>query len=107
MTIPPKWTDKKLLVYLIFEELARLDERVDKIYFDAKAMIEAALVIDEGQPKRHKLIHILNQAMNCIHWLSPCSEAFYHSAYEAQDYLGKTGEYIEKQRYIRLLLNRR
>lgn len=77
-------------------ELAWLDEKVDHLYFDAKTMIETIEVLDENQPERYQLLNTLNHAINLIDWLNPGSQEFYQSIYQAQNYLEKSLEDMEK-----------
>src|SRR5699024_1368509 len=77
-------------------ELAWLDEKVDHLYFDAKTMIETIEVLDENQPERYQLLNTLNHAINLIDWLNPGSQECYQSIYQAQNYLEKSLEDMEK-----------
>ncbi len=77
-------------------ELAWLDERVDRFYYDAKAAIETIAMLGDSQTERHQLLTALNQAFQYVDWHSPGSEAFYQSVYEAGDYLAEQLNKMEK-----------
>ncbi|WP_182200301.1 alpha-mannosidase [Paraliobacillus salinarum] len=77
-------------------DLAWLDEKVDKYYFDTKTIIETVETLTDDKPERHKLLTALNQSLNKINWLNPGSDAFYESVYEAEAFLTEQMATIEK-----------
>ncbi|ASN04174.1 alpha-mannosidase [Virgibacillus necropolis] len=81
-------------------EIVWLDEQVDNFYFDAKAVLETVLVLNDNQPERHKLLNALNQSINLINWLTPGSNEFYESVYDAQSYLEEQLNEMEKNHAV-------
>lgn len=77
-------------------EVAWLDEAVDHLYYDAKAVLGAIEVLSESQPERVELLKALNDAFNRIDWSQPGSEGFYESIYMANGALSKTLSAMEK-----------
>lgn len=77
-------------------DLAWFDDKVDKYYYDARAVIETVDVLKDEQPEKHKLLQSLNQSLNMIEWLNPGSLEFYETVYEAEKYLAEQMNSIEK-----------
>src|SRR5699024_7847345 len=77
-------------------DVAWVDEKVDKYYYDARAVIETVDVLKDEQPEKHKLLQSLNQSLNMIEWLNPGSLEFYETVYEAEKYLAEQMNSIEK-----------
>ncbi|WP_208591933.1 alpha-mannosidase [Gracilibacillus suaedae] len=76
--------------------IACIDEIVDGFYFDAKVMLETLQHLAETQTEKQQLTQILNKAIHKIDWLTPGSDSFYQSVYEASDYLSDNLNQLEK-----------
>ncbi|PAV31671.1 alpha-mannosidase [Virgibacillus profundi] len=85
---------------LQYAKIAWLDEAADNFYYNAKAVLESIMVLQDNQPERHMLLKALNQSMNLINWLNPGSEQFYESIHEAGDYLENELNSMEKSHAV-------
>lgn len=83
-------------------DVAWLDERVDDLYYSARAMLDTFNALGEDNPDALTVIDALDRAFRLIDWSEPGSETFYQSAYRAQDLLNKAIEKFDKHSSITL-----
>lgn len=76
--------------------LCWLDEKVDDFYYMGRLILETLDYLSEENPAVHDLRKALNDASLLIDWAYPGSEAFYESVHEADDYLNKKIDAMEK-----------
>ncbi|MBT2720203.1 alpha-mannosidase [Bacillus sp. ISL-46] len=74
--------------------IACLDEKVDDLYYTARAALATIEYLQENQPERQSLLKALDRAFLLIDWSAPGSEGFYHSLSEAQAVLNEEIEQI-------------
>ncbi|TWD90219.1 alpha-mannosidase [Neobacillus bataviensis] len=70
------------------------DEKVDDLYYTARAALATAEYLQENQPERQTLLKALDRAFLLIDWSAPGSEGFYDSLYQAQALLNEEIEQI-------------
>ncbi|MEH7305796.1 alpha-mannosidase [Neobacillus drentensis] len=76
--------------------IACLDEKVDDLYYTARAALATIEYLQENQPERQTLLIALDRAFLKIDWSVPGSEGFYDSLYQAQTILNEEIERIPK-----------
>lgn len=81
-------------------DLAWLDEKVDDFYYTARVALETIQGMDEFNPVRCDLRKTLEGACRMIDWSYPGSEAFYETVHEADDYLNKKLDAMDKDSLI-------
>ncbi|PTM57867.1 alpha-mannosidase [Desmospora activa] len=78
-------------------ELAWLDERVDRFYYDALVALETVEVLPQHAAERAQLLSALDRTFAWIDWSQPRSESFYRSIYAAGEGLEQELQTLEKQ----------
>ena len=81
-------------------DVAWLDERVDDLYYSARAMLETFNALGEANPDALSIMDALDRAFRQIDWSQPGSESFYQSAYRAQEILNHEVETFDKHSSI-------
>ncbi|MBT2658592.1 alpha-mannosidase [Bacillus sp. ISL-18] len=76
--------------------IACMDEKVDDLYYTARAALATIEYLQENQPERQSLLKALDRAFLLVDWSSPGSEGFYDSLYQAQASLNEEIEQIPK-----------
>ncbi|ULT56731.1 alpha-mannosidase [Neobacillus drentensis] len=76
--------------------IACMDEKVDDLYYTARAALATVEYLQENQPERQSLLKALDRAFLLVDWSSPGSEGFYDSLYQAQASLNEEIEQIPK-----------
>lgn len=76
--------------------IACLDEKVDDLYYTAKAGLATVEYLQENQPERQALLKALDRAFLIIDWSEPGSEGFYDSLYQAQAVINEEIEQLPK-----------
>lgn len=77
-------------------ELAWLDEETDNLYYTARAVLEAVMVLEDNSAERTLLLQTLDRAFKQIDWSKPGSEAFYRSVHGARERLSRELEQLQK-----------
>lgn len=77
-------------------EIAWLDEQVDDYYYLAWTIYKTIEILKEEDPVRHDLLKILDCSFLLIDWSYVGSEEFYQSVHEADAYLNKAIDEMEK-----------
>ncbi|MTW87663.1 alpha-mannosidase [Virgibacillus dakarensis] len=67
--------------------LSCLDEKVDDLYYTAKAAIDTVKYLDENQPERAALLKAIDRAFLLVDWSYPGLDAFYQTVHKAQGLL--------------------
>ncbi|MDQ0200265.1 alpha-mannosidase [Neobacillus ginsengisoli] len=76
--------------------IACLDEKVDDLYYTARAALETVKYLEETQPERQTLLKALDKAFLSVDWSYPGTGSFYDSLYQAQLGLSEDIEQIPK-----------
>ncbi|WP_160725032.1 alpha-mannosidase [Bacillus sp. USDA818B3_A] len=74
--------------------IACLDEKVDDLYYTARAALATVEYMEENQPERQALLKAIDRAFLLIDWSVSGSEGFYDSLYQAQALLNEEIEQI-------------
>lgn len=77
-------------------ELAWLDEAADNLYYNAKACLETANILNESLPEKQELLKAVDRAFKLLDWSRPGSESFYQSVHEADSFLNEAIDNMEK-----------
>jgi alpha-mannosidase len=76
--------------------IACLDEKVDDLYYTARAALETVKYLQDTLPERQTLLKALNKAFLLIDWSDTGSSRFYESVHQAQSLLNEEIEKIPK-----------
>lgn len=85
---------------IVRADLAWLDEKADDFYYTASVVLETIQTLDEYNPVYHELRNALNHACGMIDWSYPGSEVFYESVHQADDYLNKKIDFMDKESLV-------
>lgn len=76
-------------------ELAALDRKLEKLYYDIAVPFDVAVLIPETDKTHLDIIHALNETVNLLDLRVPFSQDFYDSIDRAEEYL--TAEFYGKR----------
>ena len=80
--------------------LAWLDEKADDLYYLSKMILGTIRELEEENTTKHALLKALNDAFLKLDWSYPGSEAFYRSVEEADDFLNRALDGMDKDSMV-------